>query len=434
MSNTEKGLFALVDCNNFYASCERVFNPHLEGKPIVVLSNNDGCVVARSNEAKALGVPMGIPFFQIQDLVKKHDIKVCSSNYALYGDMSERVMSVLENHCSDIEIYSIDESFLKLNVWNQTPDSIHEFSHNLRQTVHQWTGIPVSVGIAATKTLAKLANHIAKKQFPTQGVFSLADTSQHESILSKIPVGEVWGIGRAHEARLSAQSIKTVWELRQMPEAWARQELSGVVGVRLLKELKGFPCHDLEPPVSDRQNMCVSRSFQKDIGNLHDLKEAIATYTTRIAEKLRLYHQKTGTVSVFLVQNRFKGNFAAGQIYSTRTVELPVSTSDTAKLIAIATNIIEQLYFKECAYKKAGIIISNLSNANALQSDIFGEAHTERKRETLMKTLDKLNQKMGRNTVRIATCTGKSFSDWQMKSAFRSPRFTTRWGEILKAK
>lgn len=434
MSNTEGGLFALVDCNNFYASCERVFNPHLEGKPIVVLSNNDGCVVARSNEAKAVGIPMGVPFFQIQDLIKKHDIKVCSSNYALYGDMSERVMSVLENHCSDIEIYSIDESFLKLNVWNQTPDSIHEFAHKLRLTVRQWTGIPVSVGIAPTKTLAKLANHLAKTHILSKGVFSLADFTQHESILSKIPVGEVWGIGRAHETRLTAQGIKTVWELRQMPEAWARKELGGVVGVRLLKELKGFPCHDLEPPVSDRQNMCVSRSFQKDIGNLHDLKEAIATYTTRIAEKLRLYHQKTGTVSVFLVQNRFKGNFAAGQIYNTRTVELPVSTSDTAKLIAVATSIIEQLYFKGCAYKKTGIIISNLSNANALQSDIFGEAHTERKREALMQILDKLNNKMGRNTVRIATCTGKAFSDWQMKSAFRSPQFTTQWKDILKAK
>ena len=435
MSNTEGDiLFALVDCNNFYASCERVFNPNLKGKPIVVLSNNDGCVVARSNEAKALGIPMGVPFFQIRDVVKKHNIKVCSSNYALYGDMSERVMSVLQNHCSDIEIYSIDESFLKLNLWGQTNESINEFAQKLRQTVLQWTGIPVSIGIAPTKTLAKLANHIAKKQFSTEGVFSFNDVEHYPAILSRLPVSEIWGIGRAHETRLIEQGINTVWELSQMPEAWARKELGGVVGVRLLKELKGFPCLDLESPVSDRQNMCVSRSFQRDISNLGDLKEAIATYTTRIAEKLRHFEQKTKIVTIFLVQNRFKGNFEAGQIYHNQTVELSVATSDTAKLIAISTRIIEQLYKQGSAYKKAGIIVSALSSALALQSDIFGEAHTERKREILMVTMDKLNTRMGRNTVRIATCTGKSFSDWQMKSAFRSPRFTTRWEEILVAK
>ena len=439
-------MFALVDCNNFYASCERVFQPNLRNKPIIVLSNNDGCVVARSKEAKALGIPMGVPVFQIQELIEKYDVKVCSSNYALYGDMSERVMTVLQNHCSDLEIYSIDEAFLSLNFGGQNDETLTQYAQNIRQTVRQWTGIPVSVGIAPTKTLAKLANHIAKKRhsYPlitqqspptspnTEGVFSLADTTQHQAILSHLPVSEVWGIGRAKEAQLIAQGIKTVWQLRQMPEAWARQELGGVVGVRLLKELKGFPCYELEPPVINRQNMCVSRSFQKDVSNLSDLKEAIATYTTRIAEKLRQYEQKTSTITIFLVRNRFKGHFDAGQIYTNKTIELNVATSDTAKLIGTATDIIEQLYSKGLTYKKAGIIVSNLSSADSLQSDIFGEAHTERKREILMQTMDNLNSRMGRNVVRVATCTGKAFSDWQMKAAFRSPRFTTQWGDILK--
>ncbi len=424
-------MFALVDCNNFYASCERVFQPRLRGQAVIVLSNNDGCVVARSNEAKAVGIPMGVPFFQIQDIVKKHKVHYFSSNYALYGDMSERVMAVLQSLCADVEIYSIDEAFLKLSFHNQTERSLMEFAKTVRQTVKDWTGIPVSVGIAPTKTLAKLANHIAKKQCPTEGVFILM--ASDKTVLSQLPVSEIWGIGRAHDARLSAQNIKTVWDLCQMPEAWARQELGGVVGVRLLKELKGFPCHDLEPPVINRQNMCVSRSFQKDIGKLPDLKEAIATYTTRICEKLRYYKQKTGVITVFLVRNRFKGNYTeGGYAYTTQTIELTVPSSDTAKIITAATQIIEQLYRDGLTYKKAGIIVSDLRPANTLQTDIFGEAQTERKREALMVTMDKLNARFGRNMVRSATCTGKHFSDWQMKAAFRSPRFTTRWGEILK--
>jgi DNA polymerase V len=373
---------------------------------------------------------MGVPFFQIQDLIKKNNIQYFSSNYALYGDMSERVMAVLQSFCPDVEVYSIDEAFLKLSFPNQTELSLIDFAKIVRQTVKDWTGIPVSVGIAPTKTLAKLANHVAKKQVYTEGVFTLM--AHNETILSQLPVSEIWGIGRAHETRLISQNIKTVWDLCQMPEAWARQELGGVVGVRLLKELKGFPCHDLEPPVINRQNMCVSRSFQKDICNLPDLKEAIATYATRICEKLRHFEQKAGVINVFLVRNRFKGNYTeGGYAYSTQTVELNVHSSDTAKIITAAVQIIEQLYRQGLTYKKVGIIVSDLHPAKTLQTDIFGEAHTERKREILMVTMDKLNARMGRNRVRSAACTGKHYSDWQMKAAFRSPRFTTRWGEIL---
>lgn len=439
-------MFLLVDCNSFYASCERVFQPKLNDKPVIVLSNNDGCIVARSNEAKALGIPMGVPFFQIRDIIRKNKVAVFSSNYALYGDMSERVMNVLQSHCPDMEVYSIDEAFLKYTFPINDAATIDKFGHLLRTEVKQYTGIPVSVGIAPTKTLAKLANHIAKKPnsyalllppdcfgmcHQYNGVFSLADATQHEVIMSKIPVSEVWGIGRAHQKRLEMYGITNVWALRNASESWIRQEM-GVVGVRLVKELKGFPCHDLEPPETDRQNMCVSRAFQKDIENVGDLKEAIATYATKMGEKLRHFNQKTSVITVFLVRNRFKANFTeGGYAYSTKTIELLMPTSDTAKIIASATQIIEEIHQKGLAYKKAGIMASALISDKTLQADIFGEAETERKRESLMHIMDGINARMGKNTVRFSTCASKSFSNWQMKSAFRSPRYTTMWREIL---
>ena len=249
--------------------------------------------------------------------------------------------------------------------------------------------------------------------------------------MSKIPVSEVWGIGRAHQKRLEMYGITNVWALRNASESWIRQEM-GVVGVRLVKELKGFPCHDLEPPETDRQNMCVSRAFQKDIENIGDLKEAIATYATKMGEKLHHFNQKTSVITVFLVRNRFKGNFTeGGYAYTTKTIELLVPTSDTAKIIAAATQIIEEIHHSGLAYKKAGIMASVLTSNKTLQADIFGEAETERKRESLMHTMDGINARMGKNTVRFSTCASKSFSNWQIKSAFRSPRYTTIWREIL---
>lgn len=432
-------MFLLVDCNSFYASCERVFQPRLRGKPIIVLSNNDGCVVARSSEAKALGIAMGVPLFQIKELVRKHNVAVFSSNYALYGDMSERVMSIMAQFCPNIEVYSIDEAFLKLNFYQQNEASVMTFGQKLRQHILKCTGIPVSIGIGATKTLAKLANHIAKKNAldnltQYEGVFSLTDDSRHEALLSQIPISAVWGIGRQYDAQLQATGFKTVWQLRQAPEGWIRQQM-GVVGVRLVKELKGLSCYALAPPETDRQNICVSRSFSKDISDLNQLKEAIATYATRIGEKLRHFNQKTAAITVFIIRNRFKlSPHDNGYAYSTRTVELNVPTSDSGKIIALANRIIEQLYREGLSYKKAGIIASALTHQQTLQGDIFGEAQTERKREALMQTIDNINQRMGKNTVRFSIAThfnSTEGSGWQMKMAFRSPRFTTVWEEIL---
>lgn len=390
------------------------------------------------NRSQGFGHTDGRSFFQIRDIIRKNKVAVFSSNYALYGDMSERVMNVLQSHCPDMEVYSIDEAFLKYTFPINDAATINRFGHLLRTDVKQYTGIPVSVGIAPTKTLAKLANHIAKKPnsyalSPPQykGVFSLSDATQHEAIMRKIPVSEVWGIGKAHQKRLEMYGITNVWALRNASESWIRQEM-GVVGVRLVKELKGFPCHDLEPPETDRQNMCVSRAFQKDIENIGDLKEAIATYATKMGEKLRHFNQKASVLTIFLVRNRFKGNFTEGGYgYTTKIIELPVPTSDTAKIIAVATQIIEQIHQKGLAYKKAGIMASALTSNKTLQADIFGEAETERKRESLMHTMDVINARMGKNTVRFSTCASKSFSNWQMKSAFRSPRYTTIWREIL---
>lgn len=426
-------MFALVDCNNFYASCERVFQPKLEGKPIVVLSNNDGCVVARSNEAKALGIGMGVPFFQIRDIVRKQGVHYFSSNYQLYGDMSARVMDILQSFCDDIEVYSIDEAFLKLNFYDNDHRTLFHFCQNLRLIVRQQTGIPVSIGIAPTKTLAKLANHLAKKTAITEGVFSLADATQHEAVLSKIPVCEVWGIGRAHGQQLQNFGIENVWQLRNAPESWIRKEMS-VMGLRTVKELKGFPCYNLEPPDTTRQNILVSRSFQKDISELSQIEEAIANYATRLGEKLRHFQLKTNALTVFLVRNRFKENNLDGRTYLSKSVELPMATADTSRLIQTATAIVAELHQQGFRFKKAGIMATDLRDTEGVQTHLFMDTDAELRRESLMKTVDKINGKMGKTTLQFATALNNAKSHWAVKSEFRSPRFTTVWQEILVVK
>ncbi len=433
-------MFGLVDCNNFYASCERVFQPKLEGQPIVVLSNNDGCVVARSNEAKALGIAMGVPLFQIRDLIRQHKVKYFSSNYQLYGDMSARVMNVLQSFCDDIEVYSIDEAFLKLNFYHKDPKTLLDFCQNIRLKVRQHTGIPVSIGIAPTKTLAKLANHIAKKQPLTvidafgEGVFSLADEAQHEVILTKMPVSEVWGIGRAHSERLQNFGIKTVWQLRSAPESWIRKEM-GVVGLRTVKELKGFPCYDVEPPETSRQNIVVSRSFPKEVSEPAQLEEAIAHHATRLGEKLRFFNVKTSNLTVFLVRNRFKENHSLdGRTYLSKTVELPIATADTGRLIQAATAMIAEWHKCGFYFKKAGIMATDLRDTEGIQTNLFIDTDTEIRRESLMKVVDEINGKMGKSTVLFCTAMSNNKSKWVMKSEFRSQRFTTVWQEILVVK
>lgn len=417
--------YGLADANNFYASCERVFNPKLKDRPVIVLSNNDGCVVARSNEAKVLGIGMGEPYFKVRDLVRKHKISVFSSNYSLYGDMSERVMNMLQASCADIEIYSIDEAFLKLDFYNYGEQENLEYAKNLRAKVLKGTGIPISIGIAPTKTLAKLANHIAKKQ-TAEGVFIL---NPDNSKLKELDIEELWGVGAAYKRRLNAVGIKTVAELSKVSEEWMRKEF-GVVGLRLLKEVKGFPCYSLEPPVESRKNTMVSRSFSKDVSKLQELTEAVSTYATRLGEKLRQYNQQTSVITVLLFTNRFKNDRADGKSCFSKTVELPLATSNTNELIAWAVAITKTLYQEGTKYKKAGILASELSSQNLLQTNLFVPEAKALQSATLMKSIDAINKRMGRNTVFFASCGTKQ--NWKLKSAWRSKRFTTKWEELLR--
>ena len=428
-------MIALVDCNNFYASCERVFRPRLENCPIIVLSNNDGCVVARSAEAKALGIPMGTPIFKITELVKKHEVKVFSSNYALYGDMSGRVMSILQSFCPNIELYSIDEAFLKLEHYNQTEKPLVQYAVEIKRTIQQYTGLPVSIGIAPTKTLSKLANYIAKRKqeyCDYKGIFSLEQPEAYAALLRTIDVGELWGIGGANAKHCKSAGFNTVWDLRCASETWAKNTLS-VTGLRLLKELNGYPCNEIIPDEPRRKNFMVSRSFPKDISDPKLLTEAIASHATRLGEKLRQCDLKTSAISVFLIRNPFTNQPDTGASYRQRTVELAVPTNDTGRLISTATKVVSQLC-QQGVFKKCGIMASDLHDGSALQTSLFepNDAINERRREGLMHALDTLNSKLGKNSVYFCSAASKnSQSDWMMRAEMRSPRYTTCWNDIL---
>ena len=421
-------MFALVDCNNFYASCERVFQPRLNGVPVIVLSNNDGCVVARSNEAKALGIAMGVPFFQIRDLVRRHGVRYFSSNYALYGDMSARVMDVLARFTDEQEVYSIDECFLRLHFHGRGANWLTGYCRDMRDTVRQWTGLPVSVGLAPTKTLAKLANHVAKRS--GDGVFSLDKPAEYQKVLDAIEVGEVWGIGGTYAKWLLANGVRTVWQFSQARPEWVRKRM-GVVGVRMLHELRGFPCFDLDPPETSRQHLVVSRSFRGEVGTLAELKESVATYAVRVAEKLRGFNQKAGVISVFLLKNRFK-HPAERDYYRSASAELPVASSDGGTLNAIACRLAARLFEAGATYKKAGVMVSDLSPAGVLQNTLFDDAAGERRREALMAAVDKLNGKFGRNSVGFGSALPGKGSSWRVKVEHRSPLYTTRLSDLLK--
>jgi DNA polymerase V len=295
--------FAIVDCNNFYVSCERVFNPKLVGKPVVVLSNNDGCVVARSNEAKALGIKMGVPVFQISRLMKTHNVQALSSNYALYADMSQRIMNTLSRFTPDVEIYSIDEAFLDLSQFKQY--DLTDYGHKIRSTIKQWTGIPVSIGIAETKTLAKIANKIAKKSVKAEGVLNLTASPYLNRALEITDVGDVWGIGRSYSKFLNTYGIHNALQLLDADDKFIKKRM-GITGIRLLNELRGIPCYALEQFPYPKKGISVSRTFKNSIESLDDLKEAVAAYASIGAEKLRKEHSVAGVIMVFLMTNRFK--------------------------------------------------------------------------------------------------------------------------------
>lgn len=411
--------YALVDCNNFYASCERVFNPKLEGKPIVVLSNNDGCAIARSQEAKALGIEMGAPLFQIQPIVQRHQVRVLSSNFALYGDLSARVMATLVQFTPEIEIYSIDEAFLDLSGLTQLVD----YAQQIRSTVKQWTGIPVSIGIAPTKTLAKVANRIAKRRVDANGVFDLTDKTLQEEVLAQTAVEDVWGIGRKSGRRLRTHCISNALQLRHANEQWIQTQL-GVMGLKTVLELRGISCLSLQSCPAAKHARTVSRSFGRPVESLAELKAAVATYTSRAAEKLRFDGQAAKVLTVFLMTNRFHQD--EPQHFDSTYVELPVATSDTAELIGYASKAIAAIYREGYRYKKTGVTLTELVAANSFQGSLFDTTNRERSHQ-LMQVIDRINQKLGANTIAFAA-TGLRQS-WGRKE-MRSPHYTTCWEEI----
>lgn len=415
MSSTP--LVALVDCNSFYASCETVFRPDLIGKPVIVLSNNDGCVVARSTEAKALGIAMGVPLFQIKKLVDAHRVAVFSSNYTLYGDMSNRVVQVLGQFSPDLENYSIDESFLIL-----PPSEPFSLGAEIKSRVKKWTGIPVSVGIARTKTLAKLANHLAKKQ-PT-GVFLLEPT---DPILEQIEVGEVWGIGSASAKKLNTAGIKTVAQLRDANDAWIQTTLS-IVGLKLVYELRGIPCLQLEMVREPKKGMCVSRSFGSPVTTLPELQEAIATFAARIAEKLRAQNSLASVMSVFINTNYFRDE---PQCHRHLSFRLPVPSAAGNELIHWTTLTAERLFCDGYRFKKAGVLVTEIVSDSARQQNLFYKPDSARDGR-VSAVMDKINRDFGRRNIQYAAEGIKA--EWAPRFDSRSPRYTTNWDELLEVK
>ena len=416
-------MFALVDCNNFYASCERVFDPRLERRPIVVLSNNDGCVIARSNEAKALGIAMGEPAFKKEDVYAKHNVAVFSSNFALYGDMSQRVMRTLAQHSAAMEIYSIDEAFLDCS--GLTADGLDRFGSQLRKTVKQWTGIPVSIGVAPTKTLAKVANHIAKRLPDNSGVCVLEKEETIEYCLKKLPVEKLWGVGRRYALFLRSWGINTAWDLRRMPEGWVKENMT-VVGLRLQKELKGEPCIPMEHNPQKKKEICMSRSFGTMVTELDELKQAVSMYATRCAEKLRTQNSCTNLVNVFLHTNPFRPDLP--QYKNVRLVRLPVASNSTLTIVQSALRGLESIYMKGYQYKKAGVIVSGLVPSNTIQYNVFHSTDEDRHMR-LMTAMDKVNDREGRDVLRVAE---QGFTRrWTLRQERLSPCYTTRWADFM---
>ncbi|MBF8965147.1 Y-family DNA polymerase [Pontibacter sp. FD36] len=416
-------LFALVDCNNFYASCERVFDPKLEGKPIVVLSNNDGCIIARSNEAKALGIQMGEPAFKAKDTIEQHNVHVFSSNYTLYGDMSARVMQTLGQFTPNLEVYSIDEAFLDLG--NFYGRDLDQYAGEMRHTVKTWTGIPVSVGVAPTKTLAKLANRLSKKSKKADGVLVLTDERHIQEALRRTEVGDVWGVGRRYARKLAAFGIHTALDLRNTSDAFAKKHLT-VVGLRTVRELRGEPCQDLEMVAPNKQHICTSRSFGGPVTELSQLKEATANYASRCAAKLRRQQSCAGAITVFLETNRFREGDA--QYFNSKTIALPTATNSTLELLHYASIALQALYREGYRYKKSGVIVSELRPQNQVQTSLLDTVDRD-KHQRLMQTLDKLNGALGRDTV---TCAAQGTTrPWQLKCEKKSPCYTTQLKGLL---
>jgi DNA polymerase V len=413
-------LYALIDCNNFYVSCERLFQPRLEGRPVVVLSNNDGCIIARSNEAKALGIKMGQPFFQCRESMARHRVQVYSSNYPLYGDLSQRVMTVLGRIEPEVEVYSIDEAFVRLPA--ARPEWLREHGRQLRNTVGKQVGIPISIGFGPTKTLAKLANRIAKKQPEHGGVYVFPD-EEREAVLATVEAGDVWGIGRRQAQKLSLIGIRTARDLMRASDTWLRKHLT-VTGLRTATELRGISCLDLDEAPAPKKSITSSRSFGQPVTEFRELREALASYVSIAAAKLRAERRKAGCIQVYLTTNRFQEN--APQYANSMAVTLPGPTASTLELIRSAAGVLEKLFRPGYTYQKLGVMLLDLTADSRLQHDLFRPPIRER--PELMDALDRINSRWGRDTLHSAAA---GFSrPWRNKQARRSPSYTTSWEEL----
>lgn len=414
-------MIALVDCNNFYVSCERVFDPTLVGRPAVVLSNNDGCVVARSEEAKALGIEMGKPVFQIASLLRKHRVAMRSSNYTLYGDMSRRVMEVLRRFSPVVECYSIDEAFLHLD----DVADLTEHAHRLREEVKRWTGIPVSVGMAPSKTLAKVANKRAKRT--GVGVWVLADRDAQTEALRHTAVSDLWGVGRRYARMLRRNAIATALDLREADDVWVLKRMT-IVGLKMVHELRGIPCFDCQVEAPPKKSLIKSCSFGKPITTLAELEEAVSVYASGAAERLRMQDGAARVVTAFIMTNRFQTEYP--QYAPSATVSLLSATNDTRVLVSCALALLRRIYREGYRYIKAGVMLDKIEPRRRAQLSLFDQNPEASLR--LMRAVDIINQRFGWDAIRVASCGRRP--RWKMRRERLSPCFTTQWDELLWAR
>ena len=414
-------VFALIDCNAFYVSCERVFNPKLNNKPVVALSNNDGCIIARSKEAKALGIKMGVPLFKVRDIIKKEKVHVFSSNYTLYGDMSRRVMNIIAEFTNDIEIYSIDEAFIGLD---GVPGDINEYGHKIRKTVLQHTGIPVSIGIANTKTLAKVANHIAKDDSSFLGVCSLLKFKNIDKLLSSVAVGEVWGIGRQLSKKLNMHGIYNVQQLKNIEDYRIRKMMS-INGLKTVTELRGVSCLPLEEVRATRKSCCTSRSFGRSLQELEDIQQAIAIFSRRAAERIRSEKLLTSNISVFLRTSPFVDS---DKRYSNgMSTFFSIPTSNTSKIVKEAKHLTRKLFVYGYEYQKIGVMLLDITDAENEQYSFY-EYENYDQSDRVMEVLDGVNTRYGSSTLTLGAQGIKK--DWRMKSERKSAAYTTNMLQI----
>jgi DNA polymerase V len=414
---------AIVDANEFYVSCERVFDPKLRGRPVVVLSNNDGCVISRSREAKALGIGMGVPLFKVRHVVEENDVAVFSSNYALYGDLSLRLADAFQEFTPDVEVYSIDEAFLGLDA--PPGQSFRDYGLEIRAKVYKWTGVPCSLGISQTKTLAKVAQRFTKKHVETQGVLDLTDPADQAAVLEETPVGDVWGVGPAYAKLLRGKGIETARQLRDADRRWVRQRMT-VVGARIVEELRGVSCLPLEKCPQARKSVTCSRSFGVLVESFDEIREAVAVYMTKAAERLRRSRLAAGVVTVFINTSRFD---PGPQYSNSATHELAYATDSTDELLSWALKALVRIYRPGYRYKKAGVMLNRLAPADQLTMRLFGADRFEKSRR-VMKAVDEINARHGRDTVRFGAA--RPGGRWETKFLRRSRRYTTCLNEVLR--